>query len=109
MKTVLIILAIAFGIAFLFILGSSLFASAWIFRLFNRTWNEHEKQLAAGQRTADERVPAGRALELVGRLPADAEAYKCRKCGAIVDSTAELSANGEVRCNYCNTWSSIYQ
>ena len=32
---------------------------------------------------------------------------RCKKCGATVDSTAELSAEGKVHCNYCNEWSSI--
>ncbi len=48
-----------------------------------------------------------RAIEIVSKQPAGSSAYKCRKCGATVDSTAELSAEGKVRCNYCNEWSSI--
>lgn len=107
MPTVLIILAIAFGIAFLFILASSLFSSAWIFQLFNRP-DRTEPQADHPAEDNEAQDAAGRALDLVGRLSPDAEAYKCRKCGATVDSTAELSADGKVKCNYCNSWSSIY-
>jgi len=48
-----------------------------------------------------------RALEIVSQRPPHAAAVKCGNCGATVDSTAELSADGKVRCNYCNEWSSI--
>jgi len=61
-----------------------------------------------------ESTPAGgkpgakhRAIEIVSQQPAGSPACKCKKCGATVDSTAELSAEGKVRCNYCNEWSSI--
>lgn len=57
---------------------------------------------------ADVRVEAKRrAIEIVSKQPAGSSAQKCKKCGATVDSTAELSAEGKVRCNYCNEWSSI--
>jgi formylmethanofuran dehydrogenase subunit E len=48
-----------------------------------------------------------RAIEIVSQQPVGSPACKCKKCGAIVDSTAELSAEGKVHCNYCNEWSSI--
>ena len=48
-----------------------------------------------------------RALDIVSQRPGNIPAHKCGKCGATVDSTAELSAAGDVRCNYCNEWSSI--
>jgi rubrerythrin len=49
-----------------------------------------------------------RALELVaGKSPSD-PAMKCRHCGAIIDSTAELSGDGKIRCNYCNQWTGIF-
>jgi hypothetical protein len=48
-----------------------------------------------------------RALEIVSRQPPTPLGHKCKQCGATVDSTAELSADGKVRCNYCNEWSTI--
>ena len=48
-----------------------------------------------------------RAIDIVSQQPPGSPACKCKKCGAIVDSTAELSAEGKVHCNYCNEWSSI--
>lgn len=48
-----------------------------------------------------------------GRVPPDAQpitgdVLRCKQCGAVVDSTAELSPEGRIRCNYCNTWTSLY-
>jgi hypothetical protein len=71
------------------------------------------RTLKRGSRTsAQNRSEAGtegrrRALEIVSQRPPHAAAFKCGNCGATVDSTAELSADGKVRCNYCNQWSSI--
>lgn len=106
MNTVLIILVVAFSIAFLLILGSSLLTSAWIFSIFRRGVQQAQEEQSAEDAAAAHR---GRVLDLVAKLPAGTEAYKCRNCGAIVDSTAELSPRGEVKCNYCNAWTSIYQ
>ena len=62
----------------------------------------------AGQSRADTgAVGKRRALDIVSQRPPHAAAVKCGNCGATVDSTAELSAAGKVRCNYCNEWSSI--
>ncbi len=107
MNAILIILAVAFGIAFLFILGSSLLTSAWVFRMFSRTAKQMEAQMedAAGSENSER----GRAFDLIAKIPQNQEAWKCSNCGAIVDSTAELTASGKVKCNYCNSWSSIYQ
>lgn len=60
---------------------------------------------AANAAHADQRR---RALEVISKQGAGTPAMQCRACGATVDSTAELSGDGKVRCNYCNHWSSIY-
>ncbi|MBC7964557.1 MAG: hypothetical protein H7Z17_01430 [Fuerstia sp.] len=71
------------------------------------------KTMLGGSRDAvDNRGESGadgrrRALEIVSQRPPHAAAIKCGNCGATVDSTAELSPDGKVRCNYCNEWSSI--
>lgn len=111
MNTILIILGVAFGIAILLIVGASIVAftsGLW------RTTGAAEMPPVTdqdGSPPSAARPPehSGRAYELVAHLPPNAEAFKCRNCGAIIDSTAELSAKGEVKCNYCNKWSSIYQ
>ncbi|MCX7387188.1 MAG: hypothetical protein NTX48_11035 [Planctomycetales bacterium] len=48
-----------------------------------------------------------RVLDIVSQIPLHTAAIKCGNCNATVDSTAELSADGKIRCNYCNEWSSI--
>ncbi len=68
----------------------------------NSSSNKKESTPAKGKAEAKHR-----AIEIVAQQPAGSPACKCKKCGAIVDSTAELSAEGKVRCNYCNEWSSI--
>jgi biopolymer transport protein ExbB/TolQ len=39
---------------------------------------------------------------------ATGDVLRCRQCGAVIDSTAELSPEGAIRCNYCNSWTNIY-
>ena len=93
---------IVFVIALLFILAAGGFI---VFVFF-------KSLLRKSRATVDNRGESGaegkrRALEIVAQRPPHAAAIKCGKCGATVDSTAELSADGKVRCNYCNEWSSI--
>lgn len=91
-----------FIIAILFILAVAGFVFFSVFKALKRGSGHlvpHQVETGAdGNR---------RALEIVSRLPPHAAAVKCGNCGATVDSTAELSAEGKVRCNYCNEWSSI--
>ncbi|MCA9057432.1 MAG: hypothetical protein KDA85_02995 [Planctomycetaceae bacterium] len=100
---------IIFGGFFLVIVLLALGTSPMILRFFRR--NTAGSSAATSERHAsDADGPARkRAREVVAHQSPGAEAYKCRNCGATVDSTAELSADGKIRCNYCNSWSSIYQ
>lgn len=93
---------IIFVIALLFILAVGGFVVFNVFRTMSGTSRsivQHQGESGLdGKR---------RALEIVAKRPPHDAAIKCGKCGATVDSTAELSADGKVRCNYCNEWSSI--
>lgn len=93
---------IIFVIALLFILAVGGFVVFNVFRTMSgtsRSFVQHQGESGLeGKRSA---------LEIVSQRPPHAAAIKCGKCGATVDSTAELSADGKVRCNYCNEWSSI--
>ena len=93
---------IVFVIALLFILAAGGFIVFVFFKLLRR--GSREAVDNRGESGADGKR---RALEIVSQRPPHAAAIKCGKCGATVDSTAELSADGKVRCNYCNEWSSI--
>ncbi|MDA1232114.1 MAG: hypothetical protein O2856_15175 [Planctomycetota bacterium] len=76
-----------------------------IFRVFGISKGaSHDTSVVQKEPRADGKR---RAIEIVSQQPPHAEAYKCLNCGATVDSTAEISAEGKVRCNYCNEWSSI--
>ena len=94
--------SIIFVIALLFILA----VGGFIVFVFFKT------MLGGSREAVENRSESGtdgrrRALEIVSQRPLNAAAIKCGKCGATVDSTAELSPDGKVRCNYCNEWSSI--
>jgi CBS domain containing-hemolysin-like protein len=89
-------------IAMVFILAVAGFVFVNVFKTFtrgSRTEGQHQGESGANGKR--------RALEIVSQRQPHAAAVKCGKCGATVDSTAELSADGKVRCNYCNEWSSI--
>jgi hypothetical protein len=103
----LIIFAVIFVLGFLMIAGTSGFMVFNIFRIFNRVLKDADSSTRDTDTAPSER--RRRALEIVSQQPPGTPAQKCRNCGATVDSTAELSADGKVRCNYCNQWSSIYQ
>lgn len=99
---------VIFGIAFFIIMGTSGFIFFNVFRLFNRAMKDagqHQEEAKQAAHTEKKR----RALEVLAQQPPGAPAFKCHGCGATVDSTAELSPDGRVRCNYCNQWTSIYQ
>jgi hypothetical protein len=102
------VFAIIFGIAFLMVMGTSGFVFFNVFRVFNRALKDSGKHMDDVNQAAHAEKKR-RALELLAQQPAGAPAFKCRGCGATVDSTAELSPDGRVRCNYCNQWTSIYQ
>lgn len=92
----LFVLAVAGGIMF------------GIFKTSKDSSNEESSSNKQDSTHAEVKAEAKRrAIEIVSQQPAGSPACKCRKCGAIVDSTAELSAEGKVHCNYCNEWSSI--
>ncbi|MBL8815873.1 MAG: hypothetical protein JNL58_07565 [Planctomyces sp.] len=103
MNIMIYILVGCFALAFMVIFAAMFFTSASVFRIFNRVLDESEKQ------SRQPGVGTGRVLDVVAREPHKAASYKCRSCGALADSTAELSAKGEFRCNYCNAWTSIYE
>jgi hypothetical protein len=107
MNLFMLVFGVLFAVAFLFILGTSGVMAFNIFRLFNRIQkNVDNAAMNPAEAHAEKKR---RALEVVAGQPPGTPAHKCRNCGATVDSTAELSADGKVRCNYCNQWSSIYQ
>ena len=94
--------ALIFVIAMLFIVAVAGFVLFNVFRTLkggSRTPGQNRSESGVDGRR--------RALEIVSQRPPHAAAFKCGNCGATVDSTAELSADGRVRCNYCNEWSSI--
>ncbi len=103
MTVFFIIFGVIFVLSFLTIAGTSGMMAFNIFRHFNRVASMAENSDAA--HAAKKR----KALEIVAQQPPGAPAFKCKACGATVDSTAELSSDGKVRCNYCNQWTSIYQ
>jgi len=108
MNILLIVFGVIFGLFVLFTLGTSGFVFFNVFRLFNRALKDSgQNQHEAGQAAHVEKKR--KALELLAQQPPGSPAFKCRGCGATVDSTAELSPDGRVRCNYCNQWTSIYQ
>ena len=103
----IIIFAVMFVLGFLIIAGTSGFMFFNVFRIFNRVLKDAEDESGRGDTAPAEK--RRRALDIVSQQSPGTLAHKCRNCGATVDSTAELSADGKVRCNYCNQWSSIYQ
>jgi hypothetical protein len=98
---------IIFGVIFVLVLvimaATSGVMAFNISKLFKRLASQTED--AEASHAAQKR----KALEIVAKQPPGAPAFKCKACGATVDSTAELSSDGKVRCNYCNQWTSIYQ
>ena len=102
-----IVFAVIFVLAFLMIAGTSGFVFFNVFRIFNRVLKNVENVSDSAKDGEGEKKR--RALDVLSKQPPGTPACKCRNCGATVDSTAELAADGRVRCNYCNEWSSIYQ
>lgn len=97
-----ILFVLIFIIAMLFIMAVAGFVFFSVFMTLKRgSLNPEQHQVEPGF------DGHRRALDIVSRRPPHAAAVKCGNCGATVDSTAELSADGKVRCNYCNEWSSI--
>jgi len=94
--------AVIFVIGMLCILAVAGFVYFYVFKSSSRASPDTNRD-----RNESGRDGRRRALEILVKRPPQAAAYKCGKCGATVDSTAELSADGKVRCNYCNEWSSI--
>lgn len=127
MNLTLIILGIGFVLALLFVLGAMLIGTVLSPSRAQRDNSPGEPARDAGVQPditpgrADGAAAATtqspgepgrslpRTLDLLAKLPPDSRAVKCRHCGATVDSTAELSSKGEIRCNYCNAWTSIYE
>ncbi len=101
------IFAVIAIIVFLMILGTSGFVFYRVFKTLNRA-ARHPGQTAGHAGSESGTDGKRRALDIIGKNPAHQPAHKCQACGATIDSTAELSADGKVRCNYCNAWSSIY-
>lgn len=105
MNVILIGVGVLIAFVFLMIMGTSGIMFFKMFRIFGRVAETVEQATVEATHAEKKR----KALEIVAKQPAGSPAYKCKGCGATVDSTAELSADGKVRCNYCNQWSSIYQ
>jgi hypothetical protein len=103
MTVFFIIFGVIVFLTFVIILATSGAKAVNISRLYNRLMSQAE--VAEAAHAAKKR----KALEIVAQQPPGAPAFKCKACGATVDSTAELSSDGNVRCNYCNQWTSIYQ
>lgn len=101
------VFGVLFVLVFLVIAGTSGFVFFNVFRLFNRALKDADRVSDSPEAAHAEN--RRRALEVVSQQSPGTPALKCRNCGATVDSTAELSADGKVRCNYCNEWASIYQ
>ena len=97
-----VIITIVATLVFIASLGSSGFVFFNMFRTLR--WASRDTERHRGEWGADRKR---RVLDIVSQQLPHIAAYKCGKCGATVDSTAELSAGGKVRCNYCNEWSSI--
>ena len=108
MNLLIIIFAVIFGLVFLFTLGTSGFVFFNVFRIFNRALKDAGGQQESAKQSAHAEKKR-KALEILAQQPPGSPAFKCHGCGATVDSTAELSPDGRVRCNYCNQWTSIYQ
>jgi lipopolysaccharide biosynthesis regulator YciM len=100
-NTLLLVFGIVFGGAIL-VFAFVAFGASMLFRRNVKTILEASEQ-------AMEAENRRKVLDVVSQLPPGTPAYKCKACGATVDSTAELSADGRVRCNYCNQWTSIYK
>lgn len=103
-----LIFIIMFGLAVLVILPLFGLTFFNVFRFSNRIARLQESVLDEAER-AQRDGQRKTTMDIVSQLPPGSPAHKCRNCGATVDSTAELSADGRVRCNYCNQWTSIYQ
>lgn len=133
MNLTMIILGVGFVLALLFVLGAMLTSGMRNSRRPATDYKDSRNDNGADAETLRSEIPAPatrttlaagnseitsgagsgnpgkRTLDLLAKLPPDSRAIKCRHCGATVDSTAELSSNGEIRCNYCSQWTSIYE
>jgi hypothetical protein len=96
-----IIVLTIFILAFVFVVVTGTFVMIQVVRTFRQVnkVQSHVLQSAAG--ASDDRPPKG-------TRTGGGDVLRCRQCGAVIDSTAELSAEGAIRCNYCNSWTSIY-
>ena len=102
-----VVFGVIFVLVFLMISGTSGFVFFNVFRIVNRVLKDADN--VSDSPEAAHAETRRRALDVVSQQSPGTPALKCRNCGATVDSTAELSAAGKVRCNYCNQWASIYQ
>ncbi len=109
MSLMIVVVGLFIAMVFLMIMGTSGFVFFNVFRNFGRVSKVVDQALDQAEKEAAHSEKKRRALEIVANQAEGTPAYKCKSCGAIVDSTAELSADGRIRCNYCNQWASIYQ
>jgi len=86
---------------FAIMIVSGTFIATHIFRTFRRVGEMQDSILQSSAKQPSREEPAKL------KTPAG-DVLRCKQCGAVVDSTSELSAEGAIRCNYCNTWTSIY-
>lgn len=106
----LFIVFVFFFVAAIVVFGLTAFGMSMLFRRNASTlMKQNLKTLMELGEEATEAERRRNVMDVLARQPPGAPAYKCKGCGATVDSTAELSADGRVRCNYCNQWTSIYQ
>lgn len=99
------IFAVASALALLMILATAGFI---LYHFFDKSRQAKRSAMQNSHRSASGTDGKRRALDIIAEKKSHQSAHKCHKCGATIDSTAELSADGKVRCNYCNEWTSIY-
>ena len=95
-----------FSVFFVVITLMILAVGLFVFIVVLRRMNSSPQAGGIGQNPT-QADPKRRAIDIVSQQRPNAPAYKCGKCAATVDSTAEVSADGRIRCNYCNEWTSI--
>jgi DNA-directed RNA polymerase subunit RPC12/RpoP len=88
-------------LAFVFVVVTGTFIVIQVFRTFRQV-NQVQSHVLQSAGGANEERSQKKTQTGAG------DVLRCRQCGAVIDSTAELSAEGAIRCNYCNTWTSLY-